>query len=243
MKILGIECSATMCSAAVCENGKIIADSFVNVRLTHSQTLMPLIVAMLDNAQLSLDDIEGFAIAAGPGSFTGIRIGISAVKGLAQAKKIPCAPVSTLRAMAEAYKGRSCIVCPVMDARCNQLYNAIFEINGQNITRLTEDRALLCTELAEEIKNLSCKNKEIIILGDGADLFYKFVNEFDGVKLALEPNKYQNASGVALTAEEAFIKGETVSYDELLPVYLRLPQAERELQEKQKLKNNKNIGV
>lgn len=241
MKILSVECSATMCSAAICENKKIIASSFVNVRLTHSQTLMPLIKAMLDNAQLSLNDIEGFAIAAGPGSFTGIRIGISAVKGLAQAKKIPCVGVSTLYAMAELFKGRSCIVCPVMDARCNQLYNAIFEIDGEKILRLTEDRAILCSELAEQLKNLSAKSeKEIIILGDGADLFYKFASEIGGVKLADEPYKYQNASGVALAAEEAFLKGKTVEAEELLPVYLRLPQAERELKEKNK---TKNIGV
>lgn len=240
MKILSVECSATMCSAAVIENGKIIASSFSNVKLTHSQTLMPLIVSMLGNAMLSLDDIEGFAISAGPGSFTGIRIGISAIKGLAQAKKTPCVAVSTLRAMAEMYKGRNCIVCPVMDARCNQLYNALFEIDGENIIRLKEDRALLCTELAEELKGLSAQNKEIIILGDGADLFFKFANDIKGVKLALEPNKYQNASCVALAAEEKFLKGETVLADKLLPVYLRLPQAERELKEKNK---TKDIGV
>ncbi len=238
MKILSVECSATPCSAAVCEDGKIIASSFVNVRLTHSQTLMSLIKAILDNAQLSLSDIEGFAIAAGPGSFTGVRIGISAIKGLAQAKKLPCVAVSTLRAMAELYKGRNCIVCPVMDARCNQLYNALFEIEGENIKRLCDDRALLCTELAEELKSLSeQKDKEIIVLGDGADLFYNFAKDIKGVKLALEPNKYQNAQGVALAAESTFIEGETVSSEELLPVYLRLPQAEREL--KAKLENQK----
>lgn len=232
MKILSVECSATVCSAAVCENGKIIASSFVNVRLTHSQTLMPLIKSMLDNAQLTLSDIEGFAIAAGPGSFTGVRIGISAIKGLAQAKKLPCVAISTLYAMSELYKGRKCIVCPVMDARCNQLYNALFEIDGDTITRLCDDRAVLCSDLAEELKVLA-GNKEIIILGDGADLFYKFANDIEGVKLALEHNKYQNAVGVALAAEASFIKGQTVSCEELLPVYLRLPQAERELKAKQ----------
>lgn len=241
MRILSVECSATMCSAAVCDNGKIIASSFSNVKLTHSQTLMPLIVSMLQNAKLTLDDIEGFAIAAGPGSFTGVRIGISAVKGLAQAKKIPCVAVSTLRAMPEMYKGRNCIVCPVMDARCNQFYNALFEVDGENIIRLTEDRAVLGSDLADELKKLSEKSeKEIIIAGDGADLFFKFVNDIKGVKLALEPNKYQNASCVALAAEEKFSKAETVSADKLLPIYLRLPQAERELKEKNK---TKDIGV
>ncbi len=241
MRILSVECSATMCSAAVIDNGKIITSSFSNVKLTHSQTLMPLIVSMLQNAKLTLDDIEGFAIAAGPGSFTGVRIGISAVKGLAQAKKIPCVAVSTLRAMPEMYKGRNCIVCPVMDARCNQFYNALFEVDGENIIRLTEDRAVLGSDLADELKKLSEKSeKEIIIAGDGADLFFKFVSDVKGVKLALEPNKYQNASCVALAAEEKFSKAETVSADKLLPIYLRLPQAERELKEKNK---TKDIGV
>ena len=182
MKILAIECSAVPCSAAVIEDGKIIASGFVNVKLTHSQTLMPMIEAVLASAQLKLSDIDGFAVSAGPGSFTGIRIGISAVKGMAAAKKKPCAAISTLRAMAENFRDTQCIVCTVMDARCNQVYNALFDCSEGGVTRLTEDRALLCEELKEELKTvLENTQKRVIIVGDGSDVFYPFVTDLEGV--------------------------------------------------------------
>jgi len=233
MKILAIECSATPCSAAVIENKKIIASGFVNVKLTHSQTLVPMIESVLSSAQMSISDIEGFAVSAGPGSFTGVRIGISAIKGLAAAKKIPCVGVSTLRAMAENYSDRECLVCGVMDARCNQVYNAIFEIKNGEITRLCDDRALLCDELKAELENLvKEQSKDIIIVGDGADVFYPFVSEIPEVKKVDSKKQFQNAVGVAFSAMENFKNGETLTPDKLLPIYLRLPQAERELKSK-----------
>lgn len=230
MKILSIECSALPCSAAISEDGKIISSKFLNNGLTHSQTLMPMVEEVLDEAKLSLKDIDGFAVSAGPGSFTGIRIGISAIKGLAAAEKKPCAAVSTLKAMAENYRDTNCIVCAVMDARCNQVYNANFEIENGNIKRLCDDRALMCQELYEEIKNISQNEKKyVIIVGDGAKLFYEYVKELSNVEIAEENRLYQNACGVAAAAEEIFNKGNSISPNELLPVYLRLPQAEREL--------------
>ena len=233
MKILAIECSAIPCSAAVLEDDKIISSGFVNVRLTHSQTLMPMVQSVLSSAQLSLSDIEGFAVSAGPGSFTGIRIGISALKGMAAAKKSPCVGVSTLRAMAENYADTDCIICAVMDARCNQVYNALFDISDGNIKRLCDDRALLCDELKEEIKNISQRQeKSVIIIGDGAEVFYPFVEDLSFVSKAHHQRLFQNAVGVGLAAKEDFRKGNTVSPETLLPVYLRLPQAERELNNK-----------
>lgn len=233
MKILAIECSATPCSAAIIENEKIIASGFVNVKLTHSQTLMPMVESVLSSAQMSISDIEGFAVSAGPGSFTGVRIGISAIKGLAAAKKIPCVGVSTLRAMAENYSDRDCLICGVMDARCNQVYNAIFEISNGKITRLCEDRALLCDELKSELEKLAkAQDKDIIIVGDGADVFYPFVSEIPKVKKADTKKQFQNAVGVAFSALENFKNGEILTPDNLLPIYLRLPQAERELKNK-----------
>ena len=174
MKILAIECSATPASAAKKKNKKVLASAFCNVMLTHSQTLMPMIEGILLSSKTDISEIEGFAISHGPGSFTGIRIGISAVKGLAAASKTPCVGVSTLRSMAENYSDTDCIVCALMDARCNQLYNALFDINGGEIKRLCDDRALMCDELLEEIKNI-CEtvNKPIMLVGDGADIFYK----------------------------------------------------------------------
>lgn len=237
MKILSMECSATPASVAIIEDGKVLAHEFVNVKLTHSQTLMPMTENVLNHAQLTINDIDGLCISNGPGSFTGVRIGISAIKGLAAPKNLPCVAVSTLRAMAENYNGVDCIVCAVMDARCNQVYNALFEINGDNIIRLCDDRALLCEELANEIKNLSQNHdKCVIIVGDGTDIFYPFVETYKNVRKSTPQNRFQNAVGVGLVAFDSFQKGETIEASALLPFYLRLPQAERELKAKEEKK-------
>lgn len=237
MKILAVECSATPASAAILDGEKLLASAFANVKLTHSQTLMPMIENLLKSAKLSINEIEGFAISNGPGSFTGVRIGISAVKGLAAAKKLPCVAVSTLYAMAQNYSDTDCIVCAVMDARCNQLYNSIFDVTDGKITRLCEDRALMCDELLDEIKKISqSQNKCVIIVGDGAEIFYKNAREVNKVKKAHPSREFQNAVGVGYAALEKFSNGDTLSPNELLPFYLRLPQAEREL--KMKKENN-----
>lgn len=230
MKILAIECSATACSAAVLEDEKIVASGYVNVKLTHSQTLMPMVENILKSAMMNIADIEGFAVSAGPGSFTGIRIGISAIKGLAAPQKKPCVAVSTLHSMALNYRDSDCVVCAVMDARCNQVYNALFDVEGGKVTRLCEDRALMCDELAENLKNMSQNNsKRVIIIGDGAELFYSYVKELPNVTIAVPERRCQNAVSVGLVALEEFENGNHQTPEELLPVYLRLPQAEREL--------------
>ena len=234
MKILAVECSATPASVAILEDNKLIASAYANVKLTHSQTLMPMIEGALSSSKTDINEIDGFAISSGPGSFTGIRIGISAVKGLAAVKKTPCVAVSTLISMAQNYSDTDCIVCAVMDARCNQLYNAIFDIENGEITRLCDDRALMCDELLEEIKNISqSSDKCVIIVGDGADIFYNAAKDIKNVKKAHPIRQYQNAVGVGFASLDAFKKGKTLSPNDLLPFYLRLPQAERELKAKQ----------
>ena len=235
MKILAIECSATPCSVAIIEDEKIICSSFVNVKLTHSQTLIPMVENSLKSANLTFDDIEGFAVGKGPGSFTGIRIGISAVKGLAAPKKLPCVGVSTLLGIAENFIDRDCIVCAVMDARCNQVYNALFKISDGIITRLCEDRALMCDELKKEIEALAFDGESIIVAGDGAELFYQYVEKLKNVSLADIKERFQNAVGIGRASLNNFKNNETLSSSEILPFYLRLPQAEREL----KLKKEK----
>lgn len=236
MKILSLECSASPASSAVTEDGKILAYSFVNIKLTHSQTLLPMIENALKSAMLKFDDIEGIAVSCGPGSFTGIRIGIAAAKGLAAPKNLPCAAVSTLYSMSYNFADTDCILCAVMDARCNQVYNAVFDIEGGKITRLCEDRAILCGELAEELKKVSQNtNKCVIIVGDGTEVFYPFAKDIEGIKKSGENNRYQNAVSVGLAAAEIFDSGKTVSPEELLPTYLRLPQAERELKKKKEV--------
>lgn len=222
MKILAVECSAGPASCAITENGEVLSSAFVNVKITHSETLMPMVEAALKNAKLSIADIDAFAVSVGPGSFTGIRIGIAAIKGLALPNKEKVAAVSTLAAMAEVFRDTDCILCGCMDARCNQVYNALFRISNGEITRLTPDRALLCEELSLELRE-NYKDEKIIITGDGAKVFHPHVADF--ATLANPLRIYQSALGVALAAEKA----EFVSPEEINPVYLRLPQAEREL--------------
>ncbi len=225
MKILAVECSAGPASCAVTENDKILSQAFVNVKITHSETLMPMVEAVLKNAKLTLSDIDAFAVSAGPGSFTGIRIGIAAIKGLALPENTPTAGVSTLAAMAQSYRDTDCILCGCMDARCNQVYNALFRIKDGEITRLTEDRALLCAELEKELRE-NYQNEKIIVMGDGATVFHPYVTDI--ARKADEQRLYQTAVGVALAAKTA----EFLPPQEIKPVYLRLPQAERELRQK-----------
>ncbi len=234
MKILSIECSASPVSAAITEDGKILAYSFQNVKITHSQTLLPTVENLVKAAKLTLSDIDGISVAAGPGSFTGIRIGISAVKGLAQANNIPVVAVSTLLSMAYNFTDfDNTIICACMDARCNQVYNALFEIKNGSVQRLLEDRAISIDLLSDELSKI---DKNIIICGDGADLVFEAVNKQKNIKIACENLKFQSALGVALASLDDFRNGKTITANELLPVYLRLPQAERELKAKEKNK-------
>lgn len=233
MKILAVDTSATAASVAVAEENKLIGEFSINTALTHSQTLMPMVDELLKNTGLSVNDIDAVAVNAGPGSFTGVRIGVAAVKGIAFPKNLPCVSVSTLESMAYNLLGYDCVVCSVMDARCSQVYNALFKVNGYTVTRMTDDRALSLTDLKLELQNI---REKIVLVGDGAVLCSKFLDsELENVMLAPFNNRIQTASSVAYAAFEKINNGETLTVDELMPVYLRLPQAQREL--------NKKLGV
>ena len=233
MKILAVDTSATAASVAVAEENKLIGEFSINTALTHSQTLMPMVDELLKNTGLSVNDIDAVAVNAGPGSFTGVRIGVAAVKGIAFPKNLPCVSVSTLESMAYNMLGNDCIVCSVMDARCSQVYNALFRVKGCTVTRMTDDRALSLTDLKNELRNI---NEKVVLAGDGAVLCSKFLGEeLENIMLAPFNNRIQTASSVAYAACEKINNGETVKADELMPVYLRLPQAQREL--------NKKLGV
>ncbi len=225
MKILALETSAKSVSCAVTEDGAPLASTYQCTGLTHSRTLLPMVDAMLKNAELTLDDIGAVAIAAGPGSFTGLRIGIAAAKGLAWAADKPCLGVSTLEAMAENIAHLDGLVVGAMDARRGQVYNAVFEAKGGALTRLCPDRAISLEALAGE---LAGETRPITVLGDGGALCRRYLAEH-GVPCSLAPAAllYQNAVGVGLAAERAYARGEAVSAQELLPVYLRPAQAER----------------
>ena len=226
MKILALETSAKSVSAAVVENGAVLASSYQNTGLTHSRTLMPLVDGMLKAADLKLEQMELIAVAQGPGSFTGLRIGVSAAKGLAWAKELPCCGVSTLLAMAQNLRHLDGTIVCAMDARRNQVYNAVFRAENGQLTRLTEDRAVSLAELAEELKNAEGAK---FVVGDGAKLCYTYLTQ-QGIPCRMAPAALvmQNAVGVGLAAEELAAEGKTVSAQELVPVYLRLSQAERE---------------
>ncbi len=236
MKILSVECSATPCSVAISENGKILASAFTNVKLTHSQTLMPMVESVLRSSLLNIKDIGAFAVSGGPGSFTGIRIGISAVKGMAQAGNLPCISVSTLESMAQNYSDTECFVCAVMDARCNQVYNALFSNENGVCERLCEDRALAIDDLVPQIVELAKKGKKIYIVGDGAEIFYESVKDTENVLLSDEQRRFQNAVGVSAVAKVMFENNNHITPEGLQPKYLRLPQAERELKRKEEQK-------
>lgn len=228
MLILGIDTAAAPCCAAVYDTDKqqTLGSVVINNKLTHSVTLMPVVSDLLRNSGITTEDIDLFAVANGPGSFTGLRIGISAVKGMAFAASKPCAAVSTLEAM--AYNVAVCdgIVCAAIDARCNQVYTATFLNDNGTVTRLTEEECLKADELAAR---LSEYDGDIILVGDGAQLVKKAADE-QGIntRLAPDPLRFQTGYGVCLAAMNA----ERITPEQLMPMYLKLPQAQRELMAK-----------
>lgn len=227
MTIIAIDSSAKAASVCIANEEKIIGEFFINTSLTHSQTLMPMLEQLLKNTGMSVEQIGAVAVNAGPGSFTGVRIGVAAAKGLAFPKDLPCISVSTLESMAYNLLDCDCIVCAVMDARCSQVYNAIFRIKGNIAERLTEDRALSLSDLLLDIKNYE---EKVLLVGDGAEISYEFLkNCASNVFLAPQNKRVQTASSVALAALKMLAEDKTVSAGELMPVYLRLPQAQREL--------------
>lgn len=226
MKILALETSAKACSAAVTENGRVVASAFQCTGLTHSRTLMPMVEDMLRNADLTLAECDVIAVANGPGSFTGIRIGIAAAKGLAFAAEKPMAGISTLEAMAMNCIGTAGLIVCAMDARRQQVYNALFLSDGNRLTRLSPDRPIALRDLAEEIK---CSSEtHIVVVGDGAHLCHNYLTEA-GIPCVLAPPHLlqQNAVTVALAAERATAEGRLCSAQELEAVYLRAAQADK----------------
>lgn len=216
--ILSVDSSAVTASAALTDGEKIIKSEFINAGLTHSETLLPMIKRVMEGYNFS--QLDAIAITAGPGSFTGVRIGVATVKGLAFDVGIPCISVSTLEAIAYNFTDKNTVVCAVMDARRMQFYNALFKIENGVVTRLCDDRAISIDDLREELKSFD----HVIIAGDGAELCFNNI-ELDNITLADEAVRYQNGIGVSKSA----VNKEKISAAALMPVYLRMSQAEREL--------------
>ena len=234
MLILAFETSAKAASVALHDGQKLLAESYQNTGMTHSQTLMVMAEDALKQCGKTAADVTAVAVAEGPGSFTGVRIGAAAAKGFAWGREIPCYGISTLEAMAHSLGIYQGYVCPVMDARRAQVYNALFYANRSEITRVAPDRAIALADLSEELKSLS---EPVFLVGDGSNLCYNtLLKDVPNLVLPPEHRMHQRAVGVALLAVQAAAAGIAPGGAELTPNYLRLSQAEREKLERENKK-------
>ena len=226
MLLLAFETSAKAASVALFEGDKLLGEQYQNTGLTHSQTLMVMAQDLLKQCGRSAQAVQAVAVANGPGSFTGVRIGAAAAKGFAWGNQIPLHGVSTLEAMALGLGVHQGYVCPVMDARRNQVYNALFYVNQGKLERRTPDRAISLAELGQELKNLT---ETVFLVGDGSILCYNTLLEaVPSLVLPAEHHIHQRAVGVGLAALAQMARGENTDAATLAPNYLRLSQAERE---------------
>ena len=234
MLILAFETSAKAGSVALLDETRLLGESYQNTGLTHSQTLLTMAQDLLKSCGYGPEAVTAVAVAAGPGSFTGVRIGVAAAKGFAWGNGLPCCGVSTLEAMVLQMGIWQGYICPVMDARRSQVYNALFRVECGKCTRIREDRAISLEDLGAELRNLQ---EPVFLVGDGSLLCYNTLSE-SVPRLVMPPEHrmHQRASGVALAARAMLDRGEPTDAAALTPNYLRLSQAERERLEKEKQK-------
>ncbi|MDL2232893.1 tRNA (adenosine(37)-N6)-threonylcarbamoyltransferase complex dimerization subunit type 1 TsaB [Ruminococcaceae bacterium OttesenSCG-928-L11] len=235
MKILALETSSQAASCAYMDDGRLVGEWYCNTGLTHSQTVMPMVESMLQSTGCGIDEMDVFAVSTGPGSFTGLRIGLSAVKGMAMALDKPCAGVSTLYGLAWNVVPFSGIIVPVLDARCKQVYTALLRSDGRRLEYLRDDDALALEDLKDILVHMK---GDKLLVGDGAALCMEAFADVPGVQMAPAHLRYQRASSVCMAALELMEEGRLVFAAEIAPAYLRLPQAERELRKKQSEEKN-----
>ena len=228
MKILALDSTANTSTVAVLEDEKLLSLYTANIKNTHSETLLPMVKSVLETLKLSVDDIDAFAVSEGPGSFTGVRIGVATIKGLAFGRDKKCVGVSTIEAMAQNLKGFGGIVCPIMNARRGQVYTGAF----LNKERIVPDQCMLLCDL---IPMLEKYGEPIYFVGDGYSLIENMENPL--FQKTPEMLRYQNAYSVGSLAYEKLCKGEYVTDKGLRVEYLRKPQAEREREERLGISN------
>ena len=234
MKILGIDSSGLVASVAIVEDNLLVAEYNLQYKITHSQTLLPMLEEIKNRIHLDMQTIDAIAVAAGPGSFTGLRIGAATVKGLGLALGKPIIPVPTLDGMAYNCYGTDLLVCPIMDARRNQVYTGLytFEKNdGITMNKVMEQTAMGFDELAAKLNELG---KEVIFLGDGVPVFAEAMKELLRIPYHPAPAHMnrQRAAAVAVLGKVMYEQGIFEDAADHAPNYLRLSQAERERQEK-----------
>ena len=239
MLILALDSTAQVGSVALCQDEALIAEYTLNTGNTHSETLLPMVESVLKIAGYTVDDVDLFVCTAGPGSFTGVRIGASTIKGIAFGKNKPCIGVSTLEALALNGVVLDGILCPAMNARRQQVYNALFACDGTSLSRLCEDRALAIAELGEELMR-EYPDRPVYLMGDGAKLVYDALHEAMGSRLILLPERLVHQSGynTSMAGLRLYRGGVATTDAELSPVYLRPSQAERMRNEKLKNENH-----
>ena len=231
MKILGLDSSGLVASVAVVENDVLLAEYTTDYKKTHSQTLLPMLDELRNMIDLDMDTVDAIAIASGPGSFTGLRIGSATAKGLGLALDKPIVEVPTLEGLAWNLWGTDKIVCPLMDARRNQVYTAAYEFKaegeGYRLQSVIEQAPV---EVLKMVEKLNCLNREVIFLGDGVSVYLSAIREYIRVPFYLAPAgcNRQRAAGVAALGAVYFVQGKYVTAQDHQPEYLRKSQAERE---------------
>lgn len=231
MLLLAFETSAKAAGAALFDENKLLAECYQNTGMTHSQTLLVMAEDLLKQIGKTAQEVTHVAVAAGPGSFTGVRIGVAAAKGFAWGRELPCWGVSTLEAMALSLGIFEGTVCACMDARRAQVYNALFSFKNGEINRISEDRAISIADLSQELQNI---DGPIYLVGDGAELVKRTLADMPNLILPAEHRRHQRATGVGLAALRQIAAGMDADPNALTPNYLRLSQAERERLEKSK---------
>ncbi len=234
MKILSVDSSAVAASVAICDDTTLLAEYTLNNGNTHSETILPMVESALKMLSLTVDDIDLFAVSNGPGSFTGVRIGTATVKALAFGKDKPCVGVSTLEALAYNLVGYKGLICPVMNARRSQVYTALFESDGERLTRVIEDTPMAVSELDGVLAECG---EPVRFCGDGYDVTVPNLEKCKYINVP-ERERLQSAYSVAVTALEKYKNGEYTNDRELVSTYLRPSQAERERVERLNNENN-----
>lgn len=229
MITLAIDSSSQAGSVAVARDGNLLGEFFINNKTTHSQTILPMIDHLLSIVDLTINEIDVIAVTSGPGSFTGLRIGLATVKGLAYSRNIPCVVLSTLEALAFNVQNPEGLIVPVMDARRNQVYTACYQMSGTDFRTIVEPTTLMIAELELFLKE-EHSDKRIVLVGDGAELCYNSMkNSLNNLEIAPEHLRHQRASSIICGAYQNNHIDRLVCAQQIEPEYLRIPQAEREL--------------
>lgn len=224
MYVLGIDTATLVCSVALVTEEKLLAEYTLQVKKTHSERLLPLIASVLEGAGIKAKDLDGIAVAAGPGSFTGLRIGVVTAKALGQALEVPLCGISTLEALAAQHPLFSGLICPLLDARRGQVYNALFS-GGRGVQRETEDRAVALSALLTE---LSARREAVLFVGDAVKIHRQTLAETLGVRACFMPEESTicRAAAVARLGLRELQAGKGQTWHDLLPHYIRRAGAE-----------------